>query len=51
MVNIDLKLTDNQISKLTKQELKIRMRKKFKHYTFVDLQQVKSGHYKVKDIP
>ena len=50
MVNIDLMLTDSQISKLTKQEFKILIKKKIRHFTFLDLEQVKSGHSKVKHI-
>jgi hypothetical protein len=51
MVNIDLMLTDSQISKLTKQEFKILIKKKIRHFTFLGLEQIKSGHSKVKHIP
>ena len=50
MANIDLKLTDTQISKLTKQEFKIIIKKKIRLFAFLELENIKSGHSKVKHI-
>ena len=48
--NLNLKLTDNQISKLSKQDFKILIKNKIRQSTFLELEQIKSGHTKVKDI-
>ena len=50
MANMDLRLTNNQISILTKKEFKSIIKNKIRHYTFVDLEKIKAGHSKVRDI-
>ena len=50
MDKIDLKLSDSEIGLLPKQEFKILGKKKIRQYTFLQLEGIKAGHSKVKDI-
>ena len=49
-LKLDLNLTDSQISKLTRQDFKMLVKAKIRKFTFADLENIKAGHSKVKDI-
>ena len=50
MSNISLNLTDSQIAQLSKQEYRKLVKTKVRKYCFNNLETIKSGHSKVKDI-
>ena len=50
MVDINLNLSDDQISKLSKREFKIIVKSKMRNFSYIEFERVKQGHSKVKHI-
>ena len=50
MSDINLNLSDDQITKLSKREFKILVKSKMRNSAYVEFERVKQGHCKVKHI-